>query len=197
MWICEKMGAPDQPWTTERQTREQRPVQLGDGSTHVVHDRSSAHRAAWYSPKRSPSRMGRRFKLDDVRVWMRLMFWAGIEQGLLDGESDASRQFTDWFVRFIGASIPAVRFSFAKPSSQRHIYLFLSRALFAAGHFVRVYENSGPTFTRDSYRWAQDASRRQVYLDAGRQMSDVIGVSFERASRSLPEREISDWRWPY
>jgi hypothetical protein len=33
--------------------------------------RSSAHFAAWHSPKREPEKFGLHFKLDDCRVWMR------------------------------------------------------------------------------------------------------------------------------
>ena len=46
---------------------------LTGGFRHVcVHvDRSSAHFAAWHSPKREPEKFGQHFKLDDCRVWMR------------------------------------------------------------------------------------------------------------------------------
>jgi hypothetical protein len=58
-------------------------VLLAGGSRHVVHDRSSAHVAAWYSAKRPPHKVGEHFVLEDARVWMRLMFWAARETGLL------------------------------------------------------------------------------------------------------------------
>ena len=31
---------------------------------------------AWNSPKREKEKKGRRFKLDDCRMWMRLIFWS-------------------------------------------------------------------------------------------------------------------------
>eukprot|EP00013_Stygamoeba_regulata_P010235 CAMPEP_0177681966 /NCGR_PEP_ID=MMETSP0447-20121125/31006_1 /TAXON_ID=0 /ORGANISM="Stygamoeba regulata, Strain BSH-02190019" /LENGTH=161 /DNA_ID=CAMNT_0019191435 /DNA_START=407 /DNA_END=892 /DNA_ORIENTATION=+ len=89
------------PWSDERVHRKPHEAVLGNGQVFVVHDRSSAHYAAWNSPKRNPRVMGRRFKLHEVRVWQRLMFWTGRELGLLEADSDASLEFTDWFVRFI------------------------------------------------------------------------------------------------
>jgi len=67
------------------------------GHTAVVHDRSSAHSAAWYSPKRPDNEVGRHFKLDECRVWMRLHFWA-----MRETIGDTSPAFTDYYVRFIG-----------------------------------------------------------------------------------------------
>eukprot|EP00756_Hemistasia_phaeocysticola_P026038 Hpha_TRINITY_DN16038_c6_g1::TRINITY_DN16038_c6_g1_i4::g.117428::m.117428 len=95
-WIAEKMG-DGEPWSTERRVRPRCVVRLADGMEHVVHDRSSAHAAAWYSPKRAPEDVGRHFKLDDTRVWMRLMFWSARDEGLLDHPA-----FGEWFIRFIG-----------------------------------------------------------------------------------------------
>jgi hypothetical protein len=46
-----------------------------------VNDRSSAHFAAWHSPKRPAEDVGVHFQLNDARAWMRLMFWAGREEG--------------------------------------------------------------------------------------------------------------------
>ena len=48
--------------------------------------------------KRAADKVGQHFKLDDARVWMRLMFWSARSEGLFD----ASPRFADWFVRFIG-----------------------------------------------------------------------------------------------
>lgn len=42
--------------------------------------------------------MGQRFKLNDARMWMRLMFWSAREEGLFA----SSPRFADWYVRFIG-----------------------------------------------------------------------------------------------
>lgn len=98
LWIVEKMDPTQDVWTQERQVRNANPcpVTLAGGHTHVVHDRSSAHAAAWYSKKRPEQLVGLHFKLNDARVWMRLMFWSARETGLL-----AHPTFADWFVRFI------------------------------------------------------------------------------------------------
>ena len=54
-WIAEKFGL-GQPWTEERKVRPRCPFAIGHGysDTIEVHDRSSAHFAAWHSPKRDP-----------------------------------------------------------------------------------------------------------------------------------------------
>jgi hypothetical protein len=39
-------------WDEERASRSHSPVKVANGRTVAVHDRSSAHVAAWYSPKR-------------------------------------------------------------------------------------------------------------------------------------------------
>jgi len=96
-WIIEKMNAGNPLWSNERRSRPQTVVMLAGGHTHVVHDRSSAHVAAWYSPRREPQDVGQHFKVDDCRVWMRLMFYAARETGLFQNQA-----FADWYVRFIG-----------------------------------------------------------------------------------------------
>jgi len=96
-WIVEKMGGEGNVWSAERQTRSQEPVTLAGGQQIVVNDRSSAHYAAWNSPKRRPEDAGEHFKLPDARVWMRLMFWSAREQGLFA----KSPAFESWYVRFI------------------------------------------------------------------------------------------------
>ena len=58
--------------------------------------RQSTHIKAWHSPKRSPPMRGQRFKLDDTRIWMRLMFWSAREVGLAEHEP-----FWNWFVGFL------------------------------------------------------------------------------------------------
>ena len=81
-WIAEKFGHRDEPWTTERSTRATCPFASHGYSFTTPHDRSSAHYAAWHSPKRDGGRFGEHFKLDDCRVWMRLHFWALRDAGL-------------------------------------------------------------------------------------------------------------------
>ena len=96
-WICEKFGL-GQPWTTERRSREVCPFHAHGHRIHGAHDRSSAHFAAWHSPKRPESKWGDHFKLDDCRVWMRLHFWACREAGMFA----RSPEFMDYYIKFIG-----------------------------------------------------------------------------------------------
>ena len=97
-WFVEKMDATQDLWTQERSVRGGCPVSLAGGRQHVVHDRTSAHVAAWHSPARPPQDVGRRFKLNDTRIWMRLMFWSARETGVFA----QSPSFENWFIRFIG-----------------------------------------------------------------------------------------------
>ena len=69
-WITEKFGGGD-VWTAERAGRRTCPFQSHGHTLQIPHDRSSAHFAAWHSPKREPEKFGQHFKLDDCRVWMR------------------------------------------------------------------------------------------------------------------------------
>ncbi|CAB9497529.1 expressed unknown protein [Seminavis robusta] len=97
-WIHQKLSGSS-VWDADRRLRDKTPV-LVAGGRHaiVVHDRSSAHAAAWHSPKRPRHSVGRHFQLDECRVWMRLHFWALRESGLLQ----KSPTFADYYVRFIG-----------------------------------------------------------------------------------------------
>merc|ERR1712137_191448 len=87
-WIHQKLGGST-VWDEDRASR---------GRGCPVHDRSSAHVAAWYSPKRPAAERGEHFQLDDCRTWMRLHFWALRESGLME----KSPSFADYYVRFIG-----------------------------------------------------------------------------------------------
>lgn len=95
-WIHQKL-ADSSVWDDERGVRSKIPVEVANGQTIVVHDRTSAHVAAWHSPKRHASQVGRHFKLDECRVWMRLHFWA--MRVCIGNRSPA---FVDYYVRFIG-----------------------------------------------------------------------------------------------
>jgi hypothetical protein len=95
-WIHQKLSGST-IWDDERRHRSRKPVVLAEGIRHVVHDRSSAHAAAWYSPKRPLQDVGRHFALDECRVWMRLHFWALRESGVVE----KSPSFADYYVRFI------------------------------------------------------------------------------------------------
>lgn len=88
-WIHQKLSGST-VWDEDRAERRR--------NNEVVHDRTSAHVAAWNSPKRKASDSGRRFKLEDCRVWMRIHFWALRESGLME----ASPAFVDYYVRLIG-----------------------------------------------------------------------------------------------
>jgi len=99
-WIHQKL-AGSAVWDEDRAARRRNNegVTLANGqSGFVVHDRSSAHVAAWHSPKRPRRESGRHFKLDEGRVWMRIHFWAMRESGMME----KSPAFVDYYVRFIG-----------------------------------------------------------------------------------------------
>lgn len=96
LWIQEKLG-DGTPWTQERRTRPKKYMKFGRETVQVAHDRSSAHFAAWHSPKRAPEKWGDHFKPDDARVWMRLHFWAARETGMFEHEA-----FMEHYTRLIG-----------------------------------------------------------------------------------------------
>lgn len=96
-WIFEKLGGGD-VWTQERRTRPQCPFHAHGHTIQSAHDRSSAHFAAWHSPKRDAKDWGDHFKLDDCRVWMRLHFWAAREAGIFEEHAE----FAELYVRLIG-----------------------------------------------------------------------------------------------
>ena len=160
-WIHQKLTGSN-IWDMDRQARDKTPVRVAGGRTAVVHDRSSAHAAAWYSAKRPKKDVGRHFTLEECRVWMRLHFWAMRESGLVE----QSPSFADYYVRFIG-------------------------------HFVSVYEGSATMFARESFRWSSNPKNIENYIKNGRKMKDVLGVSFGRAIKDLPESEYEDDEWPY
>jgi hypothetical protein len=86
-WIHQKLSGST-VWDEDRASR---------GRHCPVHDRTSAHVAAWHSPKRPAEERGEHFQLDDCRVWMRLHFWALRESGLME----KSPSFASYYVRFI------------------------------------------------------------------------------------------------
>jgi len=94
-WIAEKFG-DGTPWSDARRTRKRCPVDIGHGHTTEVHDRQSAHFAAWHSIKRPTEKWGQHFNLEDSRVWMRLHFQAAREEGLLEHPG-----FAAYYTRFI------------------------------------------------------------------------------------------------
>uniref|UniRef100_A0A7S1M6D7 Uncharacterized protein n=1 Tax=Alexandrium catenella TaxID=2925 RepID=A0A7S1M6D7_ALECA len=135
LWIVEKLG-DGTPWTQERRTRPRRQMRLGGEVVDVSFDRSSAHFAAWHSPKREPHRWGEHFRFDDARVWMRLHFWAARETGMFHRHPE----FMEYYMRFIGHFIsiysskapPFVRESVRWSASPKNVQLYL-----AAGNVMR------------------------------------------------------------
>lgn len=160
-WIVFKLTGSS-VWDDDRRARSKVPVTLADGIQYVVHDRSSAHAAAWYSPKRPENHVGRHFQLDECRIWMRLHFWAMRESGIMT----KSPSFADYYVRFIA-------------------------------HFVRVYESTAPNFARDSLRWSENSKNVEEYIEAGRVMKDVLGLTLQEAREQIPAEEANDDVWPY
>ena len=85
------------PWQENRRNRPKCPVNLGRAGVVDVHDRSTAHYAAWHSPKRETEKWGDHFNLQDSRVWLRLHFWSLRESGLME----SSPKFTQYYTKFI------------------------------------------------------------------------------------------------
>ena len=83
-WIIQKFDPNSSIWDEDLHERPAETVRLAGGRKHEIVDRTSAHVAAWNCIKRPAADVGRRFKLDDCIIWMRLMFWAAREEGLLD-----------------------------------------------------------------------------------------------------------------
>lgn len=97
LWITEKFGG-EQVWTADCMKRKTCPFMSHGRTFQSPHDRSSAHHAAWHSPKRERADFGKHFKLDDCRVWMRLHFWALREAGVWETCPDFGR----YYVKLIG-----------------------------------------------------------------------------------------------
>jgi len=127
-WIHQKLSNSN-VWDRDRKSRDLVPVEVAGGREVVVHDRSSAHAAAWYSPKRPKNEVGRHFTLDECWVWMRLHFWAMRESGIME----TSPTFGDFYVRFIAhfvrvyeAAAPQfARDSFRWSADPKNIELYL------------------------------------------------------------------------
>lgn len=105
MYVAEQMGGKGQPWTADTTKRSECPhlhrAPIAGGKFVVVDSRADAHFASWNSVTRPADRVGRRFKLDDCRVWMRLMFWACRKSGVAQ-----HAPFFNYFQRWIGHFIP-------------------------------------------------------------------------------------------
>jgi hypothetical protein len=162
-WIYTKLTGSN-VWDNDcyQRRKEHNVITLANNHMIVVHDRSSAHVAAWNSIKRPSNEVGRHFKLDECRVWMRLHFWSLRDSGLIE----KSPTFANYYIRFIG-------------------------------HFVRVYENNAPIFARDSFRWSLSKENIKQYINNGRKMKDVLGLSLNESLSQIPLEEVDDLEWPY
>lgn len=166
-WIAEKMDPSQKIWTAERRNRPVIPNKCAGGQI-VVHDRSSAHAAAWHCSKRKPEVQGDHFQLHDARVWMRLMFWSCKEVGVFE----LSPTFESWYVRFIAHFVrvyereapPFARESCRWSSSEENIAAYL-----AAGNSM-----GDDVLGHDGH-----------------------GVSTSEAKRQLPKEERNDPDFPY
>ena len=105
-WICEKLG-DGAPWTNERAGRQVCSFMAHGKEFKSPTDRSSAHFAAWHSPKRKPGDFGRRFTLADCRVWLRLHFWAMQETGV----PARAPSFYAYYLRFIAHFVSVYEWS--------------------------------------------------------------------------------------
>ena len=65
------------------------------------------------------------------------------------------------------------------------------------GHFVSVYERTAPAFARAAFRWSANPSNLRDYMDQGRLMDDIIGISYTDALDQIPKEEAHDRAWPY
>lgn len=154
------------PWTYEREMhRNLEPTiihQTGYGSDRVkrsrvtVHDRSSAHFAAWHSTKRPVKDLGVHFELDDARAWMRLHFWACRTAGLFHSEEEGVAEMDN-------AADPQPDAPALSRETQDKFQKWYTQFL---GHFVRVYESDAPPFAPYEVAWSSSKERLQDYLSA-------------------------------
>jgi len=135
LYISEMMGASDRPWHADLRTRERTPIRLADGRSAVVVDRFSAHHCAWNSVDRPKEKVGRRFKLDDCRVWMRLFFWAVRDAGY-DETTPLFRYLQKFIAHFIAIYEGTAR-PFAVVESKWSSVASNLAAYSEAGNFMR------------------------------------------------------------
>lgn len=167
-WIAEKMGDKHLPWTRERRSRDLTPVVVAGGRRIVVRDRSSAHVAAWHSPKREPHKVGQHFKVDDCRLWLRLNFLAAREEGLFK-----HKNFKDWYTRFLA-----------------HFVRVYERT---APQFVR----EAARWSEDKNRVARYHEAVAKGLPEAK-VDGVLGLSLGQALQQIPKAEwAAHSDWPY
>ena len=166
-WIAEKMDPSNKVWTAERSRRDKIPVKIQGGEIQV-HDRSSAHVAAWHSVKRKPDRVGIHFELHDARTWMRLMFWSGRESGIFE----ASPTFEDWYVRFIAHFVKV--YERLAPPFARDSFRWAKDA------------NNIEQYVSNGYKMNED-----ILGPHGE------GIAYRVAAFQIPKEERNDSIWPY
>ena len=66
-------------------------------------------------------------------------------------------------------------------------------AFYGQGNY-QLAENVNLTF---GLRWSEDPKRIETYIRNGREMKDVLGISFGKAIGQLPDEEADDAVWPY
>ena len=147
-WIAEKLGDAAYPWTADRSKRSVCPFASHGLQFQTPHDRSSAHFAAWHSPKRLPGDFGVHFKLADCRVWMRVHFWSLRASGI----AETSPSFTEYYVKFIAHFVSVyeqmapqfARESFRWSADEENVRKYLANG--------RVMENVLGVSDRDTLR---------------------------------------------
>jgi hypothetical protein len=170
IYIGEVMGATTAPWTDDLRVRSRKRIVLAHGMSAVVTSRLGAHSCAWHSVDREPERVGRRFKLDDCRVWMRLLFWAARDCGY-----DEAAPLFRYLVKFVGHFIAVYE------TSARQFARLESRWSACPGRTAAYLAQAVDTDGVEGRR------RRAV-------MGDVVGVPLREAMAELPadERRAGD-----
>ena len=164
----------------------------------IVHDRSTAHFAAWHSTKREDKKVGDHFKLDDCRIWLRLHFWACRKAGLFPVHENITLTSIRKDLETEANVLPPVTEN-TKLKFQDWYSRFLS-------HFVRIYENTTPPFVHSELLWStkeENTKRYLIQLQSGSHgMDDIVGVlKLDRAMKKLSKEE-QNWintnpGWPY
>jgi hypothetical protein len=168
MYIAEMMGSPGDPWTTDTRkntTDRECPIQTASGRAIRVRDRMTAHYCAWNSVDRPRDKIGRRFKLDDCRVWMRLFFWAVRDAGF--DETSSLFRYLQKFVCFFIAIYETTARPFALVESRWSADEARREAYERDGHFMgdvvdvpyRVAIQAVPQAERDLDDWLFRSAR--------------------------------------
>jgi truncated hemoglobin YjbI len=148
-WLIQFMGGEGNPWDDSGREGMRQP----------------SHAKAWFSSKRPAERRGRRFKLDDCRVWMRLMFWSARQVGLFPS-SESVEVPTD-------STDPISNDSALPLSIQRAFEAWFVSFI---SHFIRIYEFTAPPYAQRDAVWSLNAANIQRYYADQRAMRDVMGV---------------------